>query len=103
MSYLYGKPGPDLNPPPFTDMMGQEVRPGDMVAYAVRRGNTAEMKVAVVLETKWNEKMSGGYWEWKVKATHESGYGSSAVELTDSRPSSPTRGRAVRIAKGTNW
>lgn len=103
MSYLYGKPGPYPVPPKFTDMMGQEVRVGDVVVYSVRVGNTAETKVATVLELKWTDKMSGGYWEWKVKATHESGYGPQAVELVNSRPSSPNRGRMVRVAKGKNW
>lgn len=89
-----------MEPSKFTDMLGQEIRVGDTVAYAIRSGNSGELKVATVLEVTWHEKFSGGYWTWKVKATHESWYGSTARELPNSRLSSPTVGRAVRIAKG---
>ena len=88
-------------PPTFKDMLGQEVRVGDTVAYSVRVGNTAETKVATVLELKWREKMDGGYWEWKVKAFAMSGIG--LPRTIDSKPSSPSRDRMVRVAKGSNW
>lgn len=103
MSYLYGKDGPST-PPPFTDMLDQEVRVGDMVAYPVRIGNTAETKIGTVLEIVWHEKMSGGYYTWKVKAEYMSGlYGGHRAAGIDGKPSSPSRGRAVRVAKGDQW
>lgn len=103
MSYLYGKDAP-LTPHPFTDMLGQEVRVGDLVAYSVRVGNTAETKVGTVLEIVWHEKMSGGFYTWKVKAEFMSGlYGESTAAVIDGKPSSPSRGRAVRVAKGDQW
>lgn len=102
MSYLYGEDGP-TEPELFTDMLGQEIRVGDWVAYAIRSGNSGELKAAIVLEITWHEKMDGGYWTWKVKATHESWYGSTARELPKSKPSSPTVGRAVRFQKGDGW
>lgn len=89
-------------PPRFTDLLGQEVRVGDVVAYSVRVGNTAETKVATVLELKWREKMDGGYWEWKVKAFAMSAYG-RRLDLSKAKPSSPSRDRMVRVAKGVNW
>lgn len=90
----------ELIPPKFTDMLGQEIREGDTVAYSVRVGNVAETKVATVLMVKWNEKMYGGYWEWKVQATHESNHGPLGPWA---RPSSPSVSRAVRVAKGGAW
>lgn len=89
-------------PPVFKDMMGQEVRVGDVVVYSVRVGNTAETKVATVLELRWREKMDGGYWEWKVKAFAMSGWGGRR-DLSNAKPSTPSRDRMVRVAKGTNW
>lgn len=87
-------------PPMLKDMLGQEIREGDTVAYSVRVSNIAETKVAVVLMVKWHEKMDGGYWEWKVQATHESNHGPLGPWA---RPSSPSVNRAVRVAKGANW
>lgn len=104
MSYLYGKDGGGLTPHPFTDMLGQEVRVGDLVAYSVRVGNVAETKAGTVLEIVWHEKMSGGYYTWKVKARFMSGLGGGHVaRVIDGKPSSPSRGRMVRVAKGDQW
>lgn len=89
--------------PKFVDMLGQEIRVGDTVAYSIRVGNVAETKVATVLMVEWHEKMDGGYWEWKVQATHESGYGPAGYRLPNARPSSPSVNRAVRVAKGSEW
>jgi hypothetical protein len=100
MSYLYGKDGPE-HPPRFTDMLGQEIRLGDTVAYSVRVGNVAGTKVATVVELNWREKMDGGYWEWKVKATHMSSIG--LPRTIDGKPSTPSRDRMVRVAKGDQW
>jgi len=102
VSYLYGKDKPST-PPYFSDMLGQEVRVGDFVCYAVRQGNTAEMKAGIVTEITWNEKMSGGYYTWKVVASFESGYGGAARVLTGRKPSMPSQGRMVRVAKGDQW
>lgn len=103
MSYLYGKDGP-TTPPFFADMLGQEVKVGDFVAYAVREGNSAALKAGVVTEITWHEKMSGGYYTWKVVASFESASsGSAARVLTGRKPSQPSQGRMVRIAKGDQW
>ena len=103
MSYLYGKDKPE-NPPKFTDMVGQEIRVGDSVAYAVRVGNTAEMKVGKVLAVIWHEKMSGGYYTWMVRADWMSSFGGGhRARPIQGKPSSPSIGRAVRVAKGENW
>lgn len=89
-------------PPKFTDLLGQEVRVGDVVAYSVRVGNVAETKVAVVEYLNWREKMDGGYWEWKVRAFAMSSYGGT-YRFDDAKPSSPSRARMVRVEKGSNW
>lgn len=102
MGYSFGTDGATV-PPLFTDMLGQEIRVGDTVAYAIRSGNSGGLKVATVLEIRWHEKMTGGYWSWKVRATHEDWSSTKARELPNARPSSPTVGRAVRIAKGEGW
>lgn len=87
--------------PKFVDMLGQEIRVGDTVAYSVRVGNVAETKVGTVIMAKWHEKMDGGYWEWKVKAFAMSGIG--LPRMIDGKPSSPSRDRMVRVAKGSAW
>src|SRR3954468_23262818 len=103
MSYLYGTDGP-TTPPLFTDMLGQEVRVGDFVVYAVSKSNAAALKAGVVTDITWHEKMSGGYYTWKVVATFESSdSGTAARVLTGRRESRPTQGRMVRIAKGDQW
>jgi hypothetical protein len=103
MSYLYGKDAP-RTPPFFADMLGQEVKVGDFVAYATTNGATPVLKAGVVTEIKWHEKMSGGYYTWKVVASFESAStGSSARVLTGRKPSQPSQGRMVRIAKGDQW
>lgn len=104
MSYLYGKDSPE-RPPYLADMLGFEVRVGDVVAYATGRGASAELKVATVVEATWHEKMSGGYWDFKVKAFMESGYDRNGPGRTiqAARLSTPSRGRMVRLEKGENW
>lgn len=102
MSYLHGKNGPRV-PPTFSDMLGQEVRVGDFVCYAVRTGNEATQKAGVVREITWHEKMDGGYYTWKVECTMESSYGTVARPRKAARWSEPNLGKMVRIAKGDQW
>lgn len=104
MSYLYGETRFDgSHPPKFTDMLDQEVRIGDTVAYAIRDGNLPALKVGTLTQLDWVEKMDGGYWDFRVVATFVSGYHNSAVVLTGRKPSQPSRGRMVRVAKGGKW
>lgn len=88
----------------FTDMMGQEVRIGDTVAYATGRGSSAELKVGTVKVLNWIEKMDGGYWEFEVWAEFCSPWsGYLAIPANALKLSKPTRGRTVRVAKGEAW
>lgn len=88
------------HPPKFTDMLGQEVRIGDTVAYAIRVANSGALKVGTVTELWWVE---GSGWDYRIVATFQSGHNDTARVLTGRKPSQPSRGRMVRIAKGGNW
>lgn len=100
MSRIYDIGLEPKHPPLFTDMLGQEMRVGDLVCYAVRQGNTAEMKAGTLTKLWWVE---GGGWDYRVVATFMSGPGSVARSLTGRKPSQPSRGRMVRVAKGAGW
>ncbi len=105
MGYLYGKTG-STEPYPFTDMLGLEVKLGDVVAYATGRGANATLKVGSVVELNWVQKMDGGWWDFKVWANLESNWrdrNGPAVPTDATRASEPSRGRMVRVAKGDGW
>jgi hypothetical protein len=104
MSYLYGRDKPE-NPPYLADMMGQEIRRGDLVAYATGRGANAELRIATVVDAAWHEKMSGGYWDFKVRAFLETSYDRNGPgrPVEAARLSTPSRGRMVRLEKGPLW
>jgi hypothetical protein len=80
---------------PVLDMLGKEIREGDTVAYAVRHGNTGELKVGRVLSARWVPKMDGGYPEVTVEAFADSGYPRGYVRK--SRPSKPSVHKMVKI------
>jgi hypothetical protein len=100
MSRIYDIDLEPKHPPKFTDMLGQEVRIGDTVAYAIRDGNLPALKVGTLTQLWWVE---GAGWDFRVVATFQSGHNDVARVLTGRKPSQPSRGRMVRIAKGGNW
>ena len=90
----------------FTDMLDQEIRVGDTVAYATGRGSSAELKVGQVRILNWveNDSFVGGHWEFEVWAEFCSPWsGYQAIPANAVKLSKPTRGRTVRLAKGSNW
>jgi hypothetical protein len=100
MSRIYDIGAEAQHPPTFTDMLGQEVRIGDTVAYAIRVANSGALKVGTVTELWWVE---GAGWDYRIVATFQSGSNDRARVLTGRKPSQPSRGRMVRVAKGGNW
>lgn len=64
MSYLYGQDGPAY--PVFRDRNGQEVKEETKIAVACLRGDSAELRVGIVIKMQWQSKMNGWILE-KVK------------------------------------
>lgn len=62
-------PTKDLPPLPefVTDHVGNEVRPGDTIVYAIRAGDTAAMSYGVVTNFQWPKSQSYGDPVLKIK------------------------------------